>query len=261
MSYIGGHDIGGHEKFTVNPTESYSTAPEVIIPPIVLHEQYTPQPQYAVETQTAKPGLIWGSRLRDTKLSTCIIIAVVIGLVVIGASVGGAIGGTTALREKSNESSMPQSQGTAATSPVTSLIGTSSTPTATSTSRGHTYSSTSRSTPAPSTPTFSTDCPSSNRTTYTSRFSTGGDGPTTPEMGLTFQKLCSVDHEAVHIAQVTVASFDLCIEACASFNFWANNAACTSVAYAVRNGACWVSNSTISTQLNNGISGAVLIPN
>ncbi|KAF2966311.1 hypothetical protein GQX73_g7259 [Xylaria multiplex] len=256
MSYI-----GGNEKFTVNPTEPYSTAPEVIIPPIVLREQYTPQPQYVVETQTPKSGLIWGSRLRDMKLSTCIIIAVVIGLVVIGASVGGAIGGTAALRSKSNESSMPESQDATATSLRMSPTVTSSTLMTISTSQGHTSSSTSQPTPAPSTPTFSTDCPSSNRTTYTSRFSKGGDGPTTPEMGLTFEKLCSVDHQAVHIAQVTVASFDLCIEVCASFNFWANNAACTSVAYAVGNGACWVSNSTISTRLNNGISGAVLIPN
>ncbi|GAW23008.1 hypothetical protein ANO14919_125550 [Xylariales sp. No.14919] len=257
MSYI-----VGQEKFRVStPMVAYDTGPEVVverIAPGASHEQYASQ--YVSQcvdgtpTTTTTPGAVWGSRVRDMKLSTCIIIALVIGIVVIGASVGGAIGGTAALREKPSQPSQPSpsdSQDPTASSPPISLT--------TSASRSTTPSSTA---PASPTPTFSTDCPSSNRTTYTSRFSTGGDGAVTPAMGLTFRKLCAVDRTATNVAQATVASFDLCIEVCASLNFWANSAAaCTAVAYAVGNGACWASNATLSTRQNDAISGAELIPN
>ncbi|KAI0413179.1 hypothetical protein F5X98DRAFT_378985 [Xylaria grammica] len=277
MSYIVGQEkfrvfkfirpAGGPVGYLTPPSQvstpmvAYDTGPEVVverIAPGTSHEQYASQ--YVSQcvdgtptTTTTTPGAVWGSRVRDMKLSTCIIIALVIGIVVIGASVGGAIGGTAALREKPSQPSQPSpsDQDSTASSPPIS-------PT-TSASRSTTPSSTA---PASPTPTFSTDCPSSNRTTYTSRFGTGGDGAVTPAMGLTFRKLCAVDRTAANVAQATVASFDLCIEVCASLNFWANSAAaCTAVAYAVGNGACWASNATLSTRLNDAISGAELIPN
>ncbi|KAI1362152.1 hypothetical protein F5Y08DRAFT_341974 [Xylaria arbuscula] len=130
----------------------------------------------------------------------------------------------------------------------------SPTPTSTPSSRSSLPSSTDTS----PTPTPSSDCPQSNLTVYTSEFTSGSQGPITSSMGLSFQKQCSIDPTGNNIAEVAVASFERCIELCASLNFWANNKDCVGVSFSRESGTCWAHDTTERLVSTDATDGALL---
>lgn len=90
------------------------------------------------------------------------------------------------------------------------------------------------------------DCPEANNTVYSSGFYSGGYGTVTPSSKLNFTRYCDVANPLApsNIQLSTfVYSFEDCIEACASLNFYNKNGGCTVAAFrlnATRPSNCWV---------------------
>jgi hypothetical protein len=101
-----------------------------------------------------------------------------------------------------------------------------------------------------------TDCPSSNGTTYQPSAVTGGSGI------YSFTKHCSVDFgTGPLLAEAFVPSFDDCIDTCSNYNYDNSpNATCFSVNFKVsgtRPGNCWIGGS--GYELNPNAEFAVAI--
>lgn len=157
---------------------------------------------------------------------------------VIAIAIGGGVGGALAVKNSSNSKAgaaqMSSSSTVSSSSSTMSLTGTITASTGT-TSSSSTSTGTSTSSSATPTPSATTDCPLSNGTTYTPN---DGNHPL-----YTFTKYCSTAFSGYqNIAEATVMTFDYCIEMCANYNTWHNNATCVGVAYTLSgpaSGNCW----------------------
>jgi hypothetical protein len=114
--------------------------------------------------------------------------------------------------------------------------------------------STSSSGPATS-PFITTTRPFSNNTVYHSLFQTGSNGAPGSNAGLDYIIYCNMNFVpglGLHLTQVYAVSFDDCIEACASYNFWGDTTDCEQVAYKLdgsRPGNCWIGTKNASEAL------------
>ncbi|KAJ4148149.1 hypothetical protein LMH87_002631 [Akanthomyces muscarius] len=116
----------------------------------------------------------------------------------------------------------------------TSVAQASPSSTSSETASSHSTSSAAPGSPSP-TIVHSSDCPTSNGTSYNSMsFASGNNGPIPDgaENGLKFVKVCGTSlRSGSNIAQGVVATLDECIDLCASYNFWSGTTNCTSASY------------------------------
>ncbi|KAI0147029.1 hypothetical protein GGR57DRAFT_282143 [Xylariaceae sp. FL1272] len=207
-------------------------------------EPYAPFPQDHKDNDATMSKSARQIRLPDIMLKRFLFFALLAAIIVTGVAVGGAVGGTLAVQKKSNH----EENAADISSSTTSI----SVPTPTSTqSRIAPSTLTTQTSDATNTPTPSSDCPLSNRTIDVSDFTLEQEGPTTPEMGLKFEKLCSVDTWGYNLAESVANSFNECIELCASFNFWNNNAGCVAVSFHKLDRVCYVHNQTSELHLGD----------
>lgn len=92
-------------------------------------------------------------------------------------------------------------------------------------------------------------------------FASGNNGPVPDgaKNGLKFVKVCGTSlRGGSNVAQAVVATFNECIDLCASYNFWSGSKKCTSAAYN-NVGSCWIGSGTWSqATASDGLDTAVL---
>lgn len=143
----------------------------------------------------------------------------------------------------------------------TSVAQVSPSSTSSKTASSHSTSSSAAGSPSP-TIVHSSDCPTSNGTSYNSMsFASGNNGPIPDgaENGLKFVKVCGTSlRGGSNIAQGVVATLDECIDLCASYNFWSGTTNCTSASYNSV-GSCWIaSNKWSQATVNEDVDSAIL---
>jgi len=227
---------------------------------------------YDAHSRHVRPPLI----IFGMKPRLVLIVSAIIVCILIASSVGGAVGGRNlrdAPRMNSVSSNTTLSESTMSgtttgtkTTRTTSTAGTtaeSATPTALVT---YLTTSTQAAPSTVATQTPSSDCPSSDDTTYTS--------PQSDASNITFIKYCNLSNPLTVLGfsgaiytQAYVYTFDDCIEMCIGYNQWAGDAACQIAVYqatALRPANCWIGktvvNSTAFTALasSRGTDVAVL---
>ncbi|PMD35004.1 hypothetical protein L207DRAFT_534262 [Hyaloscypha variabilis F] len=186
-------------------------------------------------------------RLGEMKASSFWLLFGLICILVIGVTVGGAVGGSIAASKNHHTETVTQS-----------LI-----PSGTSTQSFSATLSTSSTSSLPSQPTVTptSDCVTTNGTTYSSLFLSGDEEIVPPNAGLKFTKLCGTKQVGFNLAFAYVPTFEACIELCASLNFWNQNKNCLSATYKVTSpmpGNCWASNIT-NSKVDSDYDSAVLV--
>ena len=149
-------------------------------------------------------------------------------ILVIGVTVGGAIGGSIAVSKNHHTETVTQSlmpRWYALSKLVLLSISKLIQFSGTSTQSFSATLSTSSTSSLPSQPTVTptSDCVTTNGTTYSSLFLSGDEEIVPPNAGLKFTKHCGTKQVGFNLAFAYVPTFEACIELCASLNFWNQN--------------------------------------
>lgn len=183
------------------------------------------------------------------------IVTMVSVAIVLAGALGGGLG--AGLSKKSSSSSSQSSSPTTETVTVTAPSCSASDPLNTASDTA----STATSTASAACPTQSSDCPDSDGKGYTAlSFAGGYNGPigSGAEKGLAFKKFCGEDLSGgVNLVQGDAASFDKCIDLCASYNFWDNSTLCKGVSYR-SDGICWIKGEGLEGFTSEGLDSALL---